>query len=191
MESRHCHFESQPAPLLTRKPPPLAAPSFWKVWLRPWNIGSPITESTPSIDILGVKRDRDKIHWFTLNRFTPSSMGTRTLNLGDSVFLCTGLLVVRNVSHSCSGPDNLYLCHWCLVNISDHMCKLPESVVQTNLTKPRKHSYQSFEGLYSKSVIGPGRCCVIVIFEQVEIVADKVIFLTGCPVDNKVIFLMS
>ena len=33
MESRH--FESQSAPLLTPLPPCLAAPSFWKVWLRP------------------------------------------------------------------------------------------------------------------------------------------------------------
>ena len=43
-----------------------------------------LTES-PSIDIHGVRCDLDRKHWCIL-----SSMGARTLNLGDSVFLYTG-----------------------------------------------------------------------------------------------------
>ena len=51
---------------------------------------SPITESPPSIDIHGVKRDLDKKHWCIPHHLTQSSMGARMLNLGDSVFLYTG-----------------------------------------------------------------------------------------------------
>ena len=51
---------------------------------------SPITESPPSIDIHEVKRDLDKKHWCIPYHLTQSSMGARTLNFGDSVFLYTG-----------------------------------------------------------------------------------------------------
>ena len=50
-----------------------------------------MTESPPSIDMHGVKRDLDKIYWCILNHLTQSSMGARTLNPGDSVFLYTGV----------------------------------------------------------------------------------------------------
>ena len=53
------------------------------------SLAVPITESSPSIDTHGVKRDLDKIHWCILNHLTQSSLGVRTLNLGDSVFLYT------------------------------------------------------------------------------------------------------
>ena len=57
------------------------------------NIGSPpITESSLSIDNHGVKRDLDKKHWYIPYHLTQSSMGARTLNLGDSVFLYTGAI---------------------------------------------------------------------------------------------------
>ena len=50
----------------------------------------PHNRESPSIDMHGVKRDRDKIHWCILNHLTQSFMGVRTLNLGDYVFLYTG-----------------------------------------------------------------------------------------------------
>ena len=54
---------------------------------------SPITESPPSID---------KKYWCILNHLAQSSMGARTLNLGDSVFLYISLIcwpVTINVKH--------------------------------------------------------------------------------------------
>ena len=51
-------------------------------------------ESPPSIDIHGVKRDLDQKHWCILSHLSQSFMGDRTLNLGDSVFLYTGVMTI-------------------------------------------------------------------------------------------------
>ena len=51
----------------------------------------PHNRESPSIDVLGVKRDLDKKHWCIPYHLAQSSMGTRLLNLGDSVFLYPGL----------------------------------------------------------------------------------------------------
>ena len=56
-----------------------------------------MTESPPSIDINGLKRDLDKKHWCIPNHLTQSSMGAGTLNLGDSVFLYTGFKSSHNL----------------------------------------------------------------------------------------------
>ena len=55
---------------------------------------SPITESPPSIDIHEVKRDLEKEHYWCIPYLTQSSMGARTLNLGDSVFLYIGTRLI-------------------------------------------------------------------------------------------------
>ena len=59
----------------------------------------PITESPSSIDIHGVKRDLDKIHWCILNHLTQSSMGARTFKVGDSAFLYTGIKKLIGCHH--------------------------------------------------------------------------------------------
>ena len=74
-----------------------------KLWS--WNICSGVrtlavphdwdSESPPSIDINGVKCDLDKKHWCMPYHLPRSSMGARTLNLGDSVFLYTGTITQK------------------------------------------------------------------------------------------------
>ena len=45
-----------------------------------------MTESSPSIDVHGVKRDLEKKHWCIPYHLTQNFMGVRTPNLGESVF---------------------------------------------------------------------------------------------------------